>query len=412
MERIILHSDMNNFYASVECLYRPELRDKPVVVGGDPEQRHGIVLAKNQVAKKYGIKTGDVLWQAHQKCPNLVVIPPDFKKYLSFSQDAKDIYSDYTDQIEPFGIDEAWLDVTGSSLFGNGEKIAEEIRERIKNELGVTVSIGVSYNKIFAKLGSDYKKPDAITVINRENYKDIVWSLPVSDLLYVGRATERKLKGVGIYTIGSLAKTDPRTLKQLLGKWGEYLYVFANGQDTTPVSRAGDENIIKSIGNSTTTPRDLVCNEDVKMVIYVLAESVTARMREHGFKASTVSLYVRDNELRSYGKQCKLEHISDLTDDIVAAAMQIFNNSYNWYKPIRSIGIKATDFYAAGQPLQLDLFQDIAKRDDKERLEKTIDWLRSRFGQKSIQRAVLLQDTKLTGLNPKDDHVIHPVSYF
>lgn len=301
MDRAILHSDMNNFYASVECLYRPELREKPVVVGGDPEQRHGIVLAKNGIAKKFGIKTGEAIWQARQKCSFLVALPPDFKKYLRFSRRAKEIYSDYTDQIEPFGIDEAWLDVTGSSG-KTGEEIAQEIRQRIKDELGVTVSIGVSWNKIFAKLGSDYKKPDAVTAITRNNYRDIVWPLPASDLLYVGRATESKLKGVGINTIGDIALSDAKFLKSRLGKWGEYLWSFANGLDSSPVVRAGDEAIIKSIGNSTTTPRDLVNEEDVKMVVYLLGESVASRMREHGFKARTVALYVRDNELRSYGK--------------------------------------------------------------------------------------------------------------
>ena len=413
MERVILHSDMNNFYASVECLHRPELRDKPVVVGGDPELRHGIVLAKNGIAKRFGIKTGEALWQAQQKCKGLVVVPPNFPLYLRFSQLARQIYEDYTDQIEPFGIDEAWLDVTGSIIpGGDGEKIANEIRRRIKFELGVTVSIGVSFNKIFAKLGSDLKKPDAVSVISRENYMQVAWPLPAGELLYVGSATRRKLQGVGLYTIGDIATAPPQLLKTLLGKWGEILQIFARGEDTTHVSRAGDESVIKSIGNSTTTPRDLVNDEDVKMVVYVLAESVAARMREHGFKAKTVTVNVRDNQLTSVTRQCKTPVATNLADDICKAAMELFHRNYRWINPIRSIGVSAADFVIDSTPMQLDLYDDARRRDKLERIDRAADDLRRRFGTKIVQRAVLLQDSKLTALNPKDDHIIHPVSYF
>lgn len=413
MDRVVLHSDMNNFYASVECLHRPELRDKPVVVGGDPEQRHGIVLAKNGIAKQFGVKTGEALWQAHQKCKGLVVVPPNFPLYLRFSQLARQIYEDYTNQIEPFGIDEAWLDVTGSIIHGgDGEKIAHEIRQRIKAELGVTVSIGVSFNKIFAKLGSDLKKPDAVSVISRENYKQVAWLLPAGELLYVGSSTRRKLQGVGLYTIGDIATAPPQLLKTLLGKWGEILQIFARGEDTTPVSRAGDESVIKSIGNSTTTPRDLVNDEDVKMVVYVLAESVAARMREHGFKAKTVTIHVRDTELVCFTRQCKTPVATNLADDICKAAMDLFKRNYRWINPIRSIGVSATDFVMDSTPMQLDLYNDARRRDKLERIDRAADGLRRRFGTKIVQRAVLLQDSELTALNPKDDHIIHPVSYF
>ena len=301
-ERVILHSDLNNCYASIECLHRPEIRDKPVVVGGDVEQRHGIVLAKNQIAKKYQIKTGEAIWQAKQKCPKLIVIPPNFPLYLRFSKLARDIYLQHTDQVEPFGIDECWLDVTGSTLlFGSGEKIAEKIRKQIKYELGVTVSIGVSFNKIFAKLGSDMKKPDAVTVITKENFKDKVWSLPASDLLYVGSSTNKKLNNYCIRTIGDIANTQPEHLRKILGKWGEVLYLFANGLDCQPVaSQNNNLSVIKSIGNSTTTPRDLIDDEDVKIVIYVLAESVSMRMRELVFMCKTIAFSVRYNELYSF----------------------------------------------------------------------------------------------------------------
>lgn len=279
MERVILHSDCNSFYASVECLHRPEIRDKPVAVGGEPEHRHGMILTKNLIAKKYGVKTGEPLWKAKQKCPELIIINPDYKLYMRFSEMARKIYLDYTDRVEPFGIDECWLDVTGSTgLFGNGEKIAQEIRGRIKYELGITVSVGVSFNKVFAKLGSDYKKPDAVTVIAKENYKNIVWPLPVEDLLYVGPATKRKLNSYGINTIGKLANMPQNYLHSYFGKWGDMLHDFSNGIDYSPVAEYNHIREVKSIGNSTTTIRDLVNNEDVKMVLFVLAGSVGRRM--------------------------------------------------------------------------------------------------------------------------------------
>ncbi|MBU2702257.1 DNA polymerase-4 [Sporomusaceae bacterium BoRhaA] len=411
MVRTILHVDLNNFYASVECLYRSEIRNKPVIVGGDVEARHGIVLAKNNIAKVAGVKTGDAIWQAKQKCSGLVVVPPDFRKYLRFSRMAKAIYANYTDQVEPFGIDESWLDVTGSvRLFGDGRTIADTIRQRMKNELGVTVSVGVSWNKIFAKLGSDMKKPDATIVINKDNFKQLVWQLPVGDLLYVGRSTRRKLEHRAIFTIGDLAKADVRNLKLLLGVWGETLWQFANGLDSAPVRKAGIESIVKSVGNSTTTARDLINNEDVKLIIYVLAESVAVRLRAHGLKCSTVSIYVRDNELSSFERQGKLTTSTYISGTIAQKALELFSRNYHWNKPIRSIGVRGADLVTADQHIQLDLFGEDPTT--KEQLEKTIDDIRRRFGPYSIQRCSMLNDRQLTGFNPKDDHVIHPVSFF
>lgn len=259
MDRVVLHSDANCFYASVEMLYHPELDGKPLAVGGDPEARHGIVLTANYIAKRKGVKTGMALWQAKQACPDLIFVPPRMDLYLKFSGMLREIYSDYTNQIEPYGCDESWLDVTGSSsLKGYGRKIAEEISRRVKKELGITVSIGISWNKIFAKLGSDYKKPDGITEFNRQNYKDLIWRLPASDLLYVGRSTRRVLTKYGIRTIGELACADPDFLERQLGKMGLVLYSFANGWDDSQVAAEGYSAPIKSIGNSTTAPRDLV----------------------------------------------------------------------------------------------------------------------------------------------------------
>ncbi|WP_085834328.1 DNA polymerase IV [Clostridium merdae] len=410
MERMILHSDCNSFYASVECLHRPEIREKPVAVGGDVEQRHGIILAKNEQAKKYGIKTGEALWQAQQKCPDLVIVPPRFELYKRYSRLCHQIYLDYSNQVEPFGLDECWLDVTAQGV--NGVQLAEGIRGRIQKELGITVSIGVSYNKIFAKLGSDYKKPNAVTEINRENFKEIVWPLPVGDLLYVGRATQRKLQSYCKHTIGDLAITPEKTLKGWFGKWGSVLYAFANGFDNTPVARYVDHEEVKSIGNSTTTPRDLVDNEDVKIIMYVLADSVARRLREHGYKGRTISISVRDNQLESFVRQHTMNHYTNSTAEIAQEGMELFLKHYHWQQPIRSLGISISDLVSDSAPLQLDLFGAGKEQLRMEQLDIAMDDLKKRFGTNAVHPAVLLQDPQLSGFDPKRDHTIHPVGFF
>jgi DNA polymerase-4 len=411
MSRTILHVDLNNFYASVECLYKPELHGLPVAVSGNAEARHGIILAKNDLAKGQGIKTGDAIWQARQKCPSLICLPPDFRKYLRFSQLARSIYADYTDKIELFGIDECWLDVTDSThLFGNGVYIADAIRTRLREEMGITASVGVSFNKIFAKLGSDMKKPDATTVITKENYRDVVWPLSVGELLYVGRSTQRKLENRAIFSIKDLAQRDVHSLHLLLGVWGETLWHFANGLDDAPVRQVGEEAFIKSVGNSTTTPRDLVNDEDVKMIVLVLAESVATRLRQHGLKCKTIAIHVRNTELFSFERQGKIQEPSYISADIAKKAMELFREHYRWDKPIRSMGVRGADLVTAGGLVQLDLFG--RDKSEEEALEEAIDSLRQLFGHYIIQRCAMLQDRKLTGFNPKDENVIHPVSFF
>lgn len=407
-QRVILHSDMNNFYASVECAHRPEMRGKPVVVGGDEELRHGIVLAKNYIAKATGIRTGEALWQARQKCPGLLVLPPNYPLYLKYAKFARQIYADYTSQIEPFGLDEAWLDVSGE----DGIRVANEIRSRFKRELGVTASVGVSYNKIFAKLGSDIKKPDATTLISQSNFKSVAWPLPVEELLYVGRATKTKLHRIGITTIGDLAATPAPLLHSLFGKVGDVLFTFANGLDDSPVMQMDEESLIKSVGNSTTTPRDLTCNEDVKITLFVLCESVCARMREHGFLGRTVAISIRDNTLFHFERQCKLNRPSHISREITDAAMRLFAENYSWPRPIRSIGVRCTDLIPSSMPLQLSVFTNEQQRKKQEALDKAVDEVRRRFGHFSIQRACMLADKPLGGINPKGDHIIHPVGFF
>lgn len=408
MKRCVLHIDCNKFYASVECLYRPELRDKPMAVGGDPENRHGIILTKNEIASKYGLTVGEPLWKARQKCPDLVVVPPNYPLYLRFSALARKIYEDYSEFIEPFGLDECWLDVTGSEK--SGEEIAHEIRKRVKSQLGITVSVGVSFNKVFAKLGSDYKKPDAVTVIDESNYKDIAWSLPCGDLLMVGRSAQKKLNAYGINTIGDLADTDVAVLKSLFGKNGEMLHSFANGTECSPVRHKDEISDVKSVGNSTTAPRDLVNEEDVKTVFRVLCESVSTRLREKGLKGRVVTIYVRDKELSSFSRQMKIPANTDISTEIFYYAMKLFCTNYFWNKPIRSLGVSVSDFDVTYE--QFDFEKTVENREKQEQLETAVDSLRRRFGNYCIGRACQLKDTELSKFNPHEEHIIHPVGFF
>lgn len=406
--RTILHSDLNNFYASVECVYDPSLRDFPVAVCGDPDARHGIVLAKNMPAKRMGVTTGEAIWQARQKCPELKVVPPDFRKYVRFAKMMREIYAEYTDYIEPFGLDEAWLDVTGHAL--SGEEIASELRARAKRELGLTLSVGVSYNKVFAKLGSDMKKPDATTVITPENYRQKVWPLPAGELLYVGPATRRRLSGRNIRTIGDLAACPPRELAAMMGKNGEMLWTFANGLDRSPVRRADDTAMIKSVGNSTTPPRDLTCERDVQRVATVLSESVAERLREHGLRGSVVELSVRDCALNSFVRQRKLPRPTALAGEMIACAMALFRESYRWERPIRSMGVSVSDLRPEKGDEQLCMFPDTGRARRYE-LEGAVEDIRRRFGHASILRASLIADGEIGAINPKDDHIIFPVGW-
>ena len=412
-KRVILHSDINACYAAIEHLHRPELNGKPLAVGGDSEARHGIVLTADYIAKKYGVKTGMALWQAKQVCPELNIVSPRMDLYLRFSRMAHEIYGEYTDLQEPYGVDESWLDVTASSsLKGDGYKIAKEISNRMKLELGITVSIGVSFNKIFAKLGSDYKKPDAITTMYEDEFKSKAWALPVSDLLYVGRSTNQKLARFGIKTIGDLARTDEHLLMSQLGKMGGILWAFANGYDDSPVKMEHTHAPIKSIGNSTTTPRDLETDEDVKIILYILAESVAARLRDNGFKCRVVEISVRDNELYSFTRQHKIDHATNITGEIATEAYRIFKENYNWRKPIRSVGVRGADLVNDNYWEQMDLFSSVEQREKQMKLDDAVDTIRRRFGFYSVQRGLMYRDKILSSVNAKEDHTTHPIGYF
>lgn len=403
-DRTILHSDLNSFYASVEIRNNPTLADKPVAVGGDEQARHGIVLAANPLAKQYGIRTAETLWSARRKCPDLVIVPTHFDEYHRFSQAVRQIYLDYTSQIEPMSLDEAFLDVTGSrELFGDGETIAQTIRTRVKEELGLTVSIGVSFNKIFAKLGSDYKKPDAVTIFSRENYQELVWPQPVGNLLYVGKATAAKLAGIGIHTIGELAAADPAALQMLLGRMGPTLHDYANGRDETPVAEYVNREQAKSIGNMITAPRDIRTPADADLVLWPLCENVAHRLRRHGMCAGSVSLYIRDIQLVTHTRQCQLTPPTWLARELMEHARGLLARHYKWKLPIRTLGVTAGDLVPADQvSLQLDLDGTAEKRDKFERIERAMDGLKDRYGSAAIRRGTELLAPKLSGFHPHD----------
>lgn len=411
MERTILHSDCNSFYASVECALHPELRDKPVAVCGDAELRHGIILTKNEMAKKFKVKTGEPIWQAKSKCPSLVIVKASFANYLEFSKRVKKIYLDYTDNVESFGIDEAWLDVTDSRfLFGDGENIAREINRRVREEIGITVSIGVSFNKIFAKLGSDYKKPDAITVISRKNFKDILYPLSVDNLLYVGRATTRKLSQLGISTIGDLAATDRRILVKTLGIWGERLQNYALGLDASPVCKYYEHRNVKSIGNSTTAPRDLKSLDDIKIVFSTLCDSVGRRLREQNLRCGVVSISVRDNNLFTHEAQRTLLTPTSITKDIFDTALVLFGECFSFDRPVRALGISVSGLLPECSGVQLNVFDGTNKR-RLEQLDIATDKIKKRFGTFSVRQAIALENKHLSDFDPLMEHTVHPVGF-
>ena len=376
MTRNILHCDMNNFYASVECMLNPELKQYPVAVCGSVEERHGIVLAKNYKAKAFKVATGDAVWQAKQKCPDLVVVPPHYEEYLKYSKLAKAIYCDYTNQVESYGMDD----------------VANEIRERIKFELGLTISVGVSFNKIFAKLGSDYKKPDAVTVFEKETFREKIWGLPASDLLGVGRATTRILNNYCIRTIGDLANADYDFIKRILGKNGVSLWLYANGKDTSTVKDIKFVSPVKSIGHGITTVVDLSNEEEVWRVFLELTQDIGHKLRVHQKVAKGVAIYIRDNTLFSKQWQTQMQMVTQSPLILAQYAFQLFKKRYDWRNPIRSITIQAINLFQQDMPEQIDLFCDYEKFEKQEKLDCCIEKLRERFGKRCIRNAVLLQE--------------------
>lgn len=396
MEKIILHSDLNNFYASVECMLNPELRESSVAVCGSREDRHGIVLAKNMKAKKCGVATGEPIWKAKQKCPDLVIVPPRFNEYLHYSELVRKIYYQYTDKIEPFGMDECWLDVTGSTrLFGSGYDIAMKIKEQVKAEVGLTVSIGVSFNKIFAKLGSDMKKPDAITCIEKEKFKEIVWPLPVSDLIYVGRATANRLAKYNIHTIGELAATDIRYLEAWFGKNGVMLRQFANGLDNSEVSSFGYSPPPKSVGHGITCVSDLLTADEVWKVIFELTQNISHSLRSNGFFAAGVSLTIRNSVLEFMEYQKQLEAPSHSPIEIARCAYSLLETNYTWAYNVRSVTVRAISLIPDASPCQISLAEDVTRKIKRESVETAMEKIRGRFGKQSVTYGCLIGNLKM-----------------
>lgn len=385
-KRVVLHCDCNNFFASVETISHPEYADVPMAVCGSTDNRHGIVLAKNEIAKKYGIKTAETVYSARKKCPSLVIAQPHHGLYAEYSKRVNDIYKKYTDMVEPFGIDESWLDVTASQkLFGSGVEIAEKIRREVKETLGITVSIGVSFNKVFAKLGSDYKKPDAITVISEENFKEIVFPLPVSDMIFIGKKTEIALAAIGIKTIGDLAATSVDLLRMRLGKMGEMIHRYATGSDESPVS-AGEEDA-KSVGNGFTFKYDLTLPEQCRVGIEFLSEEIGYRLRQKGMKCSTVQLTIKDEYLRSIQRQRTKSPPTDIAREIADLAYEILLAEWSSGKPIRMLTVTASNLVRGDMVCeQMDLFSDdndeLRKKTKKR--EETVDKIRQRYGRSAI----------------------------
>lgn len=389
MDRTILHCDCNGFYASVECINNPELKNIPMAVGGDAQSRHGIILAKNEPAKKYNIQTAETIWQAKRKCPELVIVAPHHDEYQKYSVMINDIYKQFTDLVEPFGIDESWLDVTGcSALFGDGITIANTLRKIIREQIGLTISVGVSFNKIFAKLASDLKKPDATTVITRNNYKQLIYPLPANLLLYVGKSTSKALERLNIRTIGELAASDRRMLAGVLGKSGDMLWRYANALDNDPVKSVYSEEQIKSVGKGLTFSENITGYERIRHEVYALADDVACRLRRHKLKCRTVQITIRDPDFRNISRQAQLQHPTDLTREIAEFSMQLIQKSWSVSSPIRMITVTAANLLDTDSVTeQLSFFDDgsVEKREKQETLEHTLDDIRKKFGNDIIK---------------------------
>lgn len=387
-ERVIFHIDCNGFFASVEETLHPSLRQVPMAVCGDPESRRGIILAKNELAKGFGIKTAETIWQAKKKCPHLVLAPARHGLYRDFSQRVNAIYAQYSDQVEPFGIDESYLDVTGSlRLFRKTPlELAHEIRQRIPAETGLTVSVGISFNKIFAKLGSDYKKPNAVTEITQDNFRDILWPLPVNALLFVGKSTEGTLRLLGVKTIGDLAQLPEDLLAKKLGKLGEQLHLYANGLDESPVLHIGETEEPHSVGNSITFRRNLTCAQDIRTAVTALCDSVARRLRADNLKCTNVQVTIKDVQLKVITRQKPLQHPSYISTELSHAAMELITAAWRIGKPIRMLSVTGQKLLPADQEApQLSFFQEQTADNSRQvDLEQTMDKIRNKFGSGSI----------------------------
>ena len=399
-ERLIFHCDCNNFFASCECLERPELKHVPMAVAGDPENRVGIVVAKNEIAKQYGVKTTDTVWQARKKCPEIVFVPPRHRLYIEVSDRVNAIYRDYSDFVEPASIDESYIDLTGTLDYYNmtARELADSIRARIREEIKITISVGVAGNKIFAKMGSDYKKPDATTVILGEDYKTILWPLPVSDLMFAGKTSVKLLNQNGIHTVGDLA-LQPRTrVVSLLGKGGEALWMYANGLDDDPVRRWGDVPEVKSVSHGMTFRRDLVTREEIETGVAVQADRIAMSLRRQNLKGSVVSIQIKTPQLVTISRQTSLNHYTWLEHEIRDIAMNLIDEHWRIGDPIRAITVGVSKLVPGNEATeQLDLFGLLGStgqkgsndREKQDKMEEAADALRRKMGNLAVTLGVL-----------------------
>ena len=398
-QRVIFHVDANSAFLSWSAAYRvkvlgetEDLREVPSVVAGDKESRHSIILAKSGPAKKYGIQTGEPLFQALEKCPQLKVIPPDYPLYVEASRHFVEMLRQFSPQVQQYSIDEAWVDMTGTErIFGSPRLAAEKMRQRINDELGFTVNIGISSNKLLAKMAGDFEKPNKVHTLFPEEMEEKMWPLPVRDLFLVGPATEKKLKVYGIYTIGDLAKADLSVLKRRLGKHGETIWHFANGRNADAVTPEPQEN--KGYGNSVTTPKDVVTTEQAHQVLLSLCETVAARMRKDGKCGGCISIHIRTNDFSHASHQAVLLGATNITGEIFEAACRVFDELWDRVTPLRQLGVQMTRLSI--EPYQqYDLFSSLTpeRYERKIRLDETVDALRDKFGEEIIRRAKFAQD--------------------
>ena len=394
-ERLIFHCDCNNFFASCECLEHPELKNVPMAVAGDPEDRVGVVVAKNELAKKFGVKTTDTVWQAKRKCPEIVFVPPRHRFYKEISDRVNAIYCDYSDFVEPASIDESYLDLTGALRYYQmtPRELADSIRSRVKREIGITISIGVAHNKIFAKMGSDYKKPDATTVILGEDYKTILWPLPVSDLIFAGKASVKLLNQKGIHTIGDLALQAKERIISLLGKGGESLWEYANGIDTDPVRRWGDIPEVKSVSHGMTFKRDLISGSEIETGIAVLVDRIAMSLRHQDLKGSVISVQIKTPQLVTISRQTSLNHYTWLEHEIREVAMKLIHDNWHIGDPIRAITVGISKLVPCSEVSeQLDLFDIFTdekrkgskNREKQDKIEAAASAIRQKLGSMAL----------------------------
>ncbi|MBQ1289397.1 MAG: DNA polymerase IV [Erysipelotrichaceae bacterium] len=416
MKRTIVHADLNHCYAQIEEMKFPALRDVPMAVGGHEESRHGIILAKNDKAKAYGIKTAETLRDAYKKCPELLIIHPNYGDYMYYTEKVKDIYREYSDRVESFGLDEAWIDLTHTvSLFGDPIKTAKIMQERVYSELGLSVSMGISFNKVFAKLGSDLDKRKGFTVISEDNYLEMTEDLSVDSLIFIGGATTKKLAELGITTIGELRRADPVILQRRFGKNGPLIWHYACGHENSPVKRSGETRERKSISHGITAVRDLQNAEDLHMILIVLCEAIAAKLRQEKLEGQVVSLFLRDNELYACSVQKKMSHPTDLAEEIVKNCELLMKQKYPERrfpeKPLRTVSVAVSNLRSKNELFLCDLLGVEKERKREETLESTMEAIRDHYGPEKVCRLAILMDRKLTDFHPKEEHLIHPESW-